>query len=91
MFLMKLSHCSGSSRRASEPDGSEMVRRDCCGDKAQDLTTGVGGYCRVKAIARGAEEVKEWKRPGCWAVSLSFLDSVIQQIFLVCFMCQALY
>lgn len=43
MFLMKLSHCSGSSRRASEPDGSEMVRRDCGGDKAPDLVMGVGG------------------------------------------------
>lgn len=42
-------------------------------------------------MALGAEEVKEWKRPGCWAIQLSFLDSVIQQIFLVYSMCQALY
>lgn len=43
MFLMKLNNCCGTNSRVSEPDGSEMVVRDCGDDKAQDAIMGVGG------------------------------------------------
>ena len=58
---MKLNNCGGNGS-ARELGGLEMVVRDC-GD---DSTVGVGGWCRVRAAAVGAKEVKEWQRPGCW-------------------------
>lgn len=51
----------------------EMMARDC-GD---DSVVGVGSWSRVEVVAVGAEEVKEWQRPGCWAFLfiLSLTDS----------------
>lgn len=49
------------------------MARDC-GD---DSVVGVGSWSRVEVVAVGAEEVKEWQRPGCWAFLfiLSLTDS----------------